>query len=387
MPIVNREIPYLGPNDSIDYRDQNVIFTISEFRGFWYYWVEYHHADNLKNLHKVIPPEVLEKIKKGHIILAPYHSHEAQVNVVESVYKHAVLELGIPENKIHLYTESPTVKSKIKEVAEQLGKKTFKCFHTAMFEHFCKTSMLYLESISKKPLITLESKKYDKKFLNFNRRWRWHRPSLVAHMYLENILDQGYVSLGPCEENWGWESNWHDILRCHSHHPEVRQRLIDNKDKIFSIPHLYLDQENLSINHNSPLESTLDYYRDTYFSVISETNFFINQESAVFLTEKLFKSVAHKHPFIVVSRPKTLACLKDLGYKTFDGLIDESYDTEEDDVTRLMMILKEIKRLSQLSEPELENFLVTAREICDYNYNVLMTKKQFIREITDDPRY
>lgn len=387
MPIVNREIPYLGPNDSIEYRDQNIIFSISEFRGYWYYWVEYHHADNLRNLHKVIPPEVLAKIKKGHIYLAPYHSHEAQVNVVESVYKHAVIELGIPEDKIHFYTESPTIKSKISEVAASLGKKTFRCFHTTIFEHFCKNSILYLESRVKDPMITLESKKYDKKFLNFNRRWRWHRPTLVAHMYLENLLDLGYVSLGQCEENWGWNSNWDDILRCHSHRPEIRQKLIDNKDKIFAIPQLYLDQENLHINHNAPMESTLDYYRNTYFSVITETNFFFAQEPAVFLTEKLFKSIAHKHPFIVLSRPKTLSCLKDLGYKTFEGLIDESYDNEDDDVTRMMKILSEIKRLCYLSESELEEFLFKAREICEYNYNVLINKKQFIREITDDTRY
>jgi hypothetical protein len=387
MPIINKAIPFLGPNDQIEYREQNSIFTASEFRGQWYYWVEFANWECLKNLHKVIPPDMLEKIKRKNIILVPYHSHEGNTNVVEPVYQHAVIELGIPEDKIHFYTESSTIKTVINEVAAKLGKKPFRCFSTTMFERFCQYSIIRLENELNTPLITLESKKYEKKFLNFNRRWRWHRPALVAHMYLENILDLGYVSLGTCESSWGWDNVWHLILSTHSHHPDIRQKLIDNKDKIFSIPQMYLDQENLEINHNESLKSTLDMYRNTYFSVITETNFYFAQEPALFLTEKIFKALAHKHPFVVLGRPKTLSFLKDIGYKTFDSIIDESYDDEVDDVTRMMKILNEIKRLCYLSESELEEFLVKAREICDYNYNVLKTKKVFIREITDDPRY
>ena len=51
------------------------------------------------------------------------------------------------------------------------------------------------------------------------------------------------------------------------------------------------------------------------------------------------------------------------------------------------MILKEIKRLCFLSDVELENFLVEARDICEYNHKVLIDKNVFIREITNDPRY
>ncbi len=387
MPIINSTIPYLAHDDIIEYRDQNVIFQVSDFVKHQYYWVEYSRYDSLKNLHKVIPENILNRIKNDNVTLVLYHSHEANTNVVEPLYQHAIIELGIPEEKLHLYTESPTIKSVMLEVAKKLGRKPLRCFQTTMFERFVKDGMNYIQALRQQPIITLESKKYDKKFLNFNRRWRWHRPSLVAHMCLEGILDKGYVSLGPCDHDWGWEKAWHIMLRIHSHHPELRQRLIDNKNKIFSIPSLYLDQEDLHINHVHVLETTFDLYRNSYFSVVTETNFFKEQEPALFFTEKIFKSIAHKHPFVVLGRPGTLSFLKDIGYKTFDSIIDESYDTEEDDITRLMKILNEIKRLSSLSESQLEDFLVQAREICEYNYNMLINKRIFIREITNDPRY
>jgi hypothetical protein len=53
---------------------------------------------------------------------------------------------------------------------------------------------------------TLEYKQYDKKFVNFNRRWRIHRPALVALLEIRGLLDKGYVSLGKTNEpNDNWE--------------------------------------------------------------------------------------------------------------------------------------------------------------------------------------
>jgi hypothetical protein len=79
--------------------------------------------------------------------------------------------------------------------------------------------------------------------------------------------------------------------------------------------------------------------------------------------------------------------IKDLGYKTFDNIIDESYDEETEDISRMMMIIKEIKRLCNLSTNELEQFLFHAKEVCEYNYELIMSKNNFIRDITNDTRY
>ena len=386
MPIINRVIPYLH-NEGIEQRAQNTIFQMSEFKDYNYYWVEYGTHKSLKRLSQVLSEDTLVNIKQGKLILSLYHSHEGSVDVVDPLYQHAIIELGIPEDFVHVYTESPTLKQVIKTVANKYKKKILKCFNVFMFERMAKDDMTHLKLHSKGEFVTLENKKYDKKFLNFNRRWRTQRPCFVAHLFLENMLDLGYVSLAKSDDLRNWESVWGSMLQTHNHHPALLQKFIDNKDKIFAIPELYLDQKDLTINRANLLLSTEQLYRDTYFSVVSETNFFYAEEPALFLTEKIFKPIAHKHPFIVISRPKTLSLLRDLGYKTFENIIDESYDNETDDVTRMMMILRETQRLCYLSEYELESFLEEARVICNYNYQILMSKTTFIREITDDPRY
>jgi hypothetical protein len=88
-----------------------------------------------------------------------------------------------------------------------------------------------------------------------------------------------------------------------------------------------------------------------------------------------------KHPFVVATAPNSLQYLKQLGYKTFDGIIDESYDLEVDDGKRMIKIIKEAERLCNLESTSLENFLIQAKEICEYNYTVLKNKTEFIREM------
>jgi hypothetical protein len=88
-----------------------------------------------------------------------------------------------------------------------------------------------------------------------------------------------------------------------------------------------------------------------------------------------------RHPFIIASVPNTLEIYKIMGYKTFSSIIDESYDQELDDGKRMLMIVDEIERLCNLNESELIEFLSAAKEICDYNFNLLISKKHFIEEM------
>lgn len=93
------------------------------------------------------------------------------------------------------------------------------------------------------------------------------------------------------------------------------------------------------------------------------------------ITEKAYKPIACQRPFIAFSTPYWLKDLKKLGFKTFDGIINEEYDNEEDNAKRLNMIVAEIKRISNLSDSEYYNILEKCREITDYNYKKLIEKQ------------
>jgi hypothetical protein len=66
------------------------------------------------------------------------------------------------------------------------------------------------------------------------------------------------------------------------------------------------------------------HYYKTDVSIVSETT-----QMEFFPTEKIFKSLMLGHPFILFGGRHSLRKLRDLGFKTFGSVIDESYDDVE----------------------------------------------------------
>jgi hypothetical protein len=196
-----------------------------------------------------------------------------------------------------------------------------------------------------------------------------------------NLLDKGFVSLGKADDNLNWNNTFDIILQLLSEDQELYSLLSTNKTKITTLPKMYLDTTDLvsdrfsityeDINH----ESTIQLYENSYFSIASETYFFENIGRT--FTEKTFKPILYKHPFILMSNPNSLVLLKELGYRTFHPFIDERYDNETNNVKRLKMILDEVNRLSNFSEDELFEFIDNVREITIHNHNLLINKPKF----------
>jgi hypothetical protein len=113
-------------------------------------------------------------------------------------------------------------------------------------------------------------------------------------------------------------------------------------------------------------------YLDSWVSVVSEPQF-AESEQSVFCSEKVFKSIASFHPFIIVGGQGILQRLRDLGYKTFDGWIDETYDTLPSN-KRFTAIADAIKQIDNI-EDKLEWF-TSMKEILVHNYNLFASRKQ-----------
>jgi hypothetical protein len=87
------------------------------------------------------------------------------------------------------------------------------------------------------------------------------------------------------------------------------------------------------------------------------------------LTEKTFKPICLMMPFVLVSTAGSLHYLRSYGFKTFNTLWDESYDSEIDDTKRLIMIADLLKQLDSLSLQQKQNLYTAAIPIIQHNYN------------------
>jgi hypothetical protein len=118
-----------------------------------------------------------------------------------------------------------------------------------------------------------------------------------------------------------------------------------------------------------------DWYNSTYFSIVVETCI-EKYEYPVFLTEKTWKPIKYKHPFVIWGQPGSLAYLKELGFETYENLFDESYDLNENPHQRLQTIISNVKNFRK------QYYRRHTAPITYYRSNIY--KKQTYDKLTQD---
>jgi hypothetical protein len=131
---------------------------------------------------------------------------------------------------------------------------------------------------------------------------------------------------------------------------------------------------------NSSARYSLEDYNNCGVDVVLETIF---DDKRIQLTEKVLRPLACGKPFILVSTPGALDYLRSYGFKTFDSLIDESYDTIQDPVARLNAVISSMKKISSLSKDEKKFLWTKLNEICCFNREHFFSK-QFMNLIVNE---
>jgi len=387
MPIVNREsFPILDSGDGKTeprYTNHSIAWELRSWKDRNYYYVEYKFTDSFTVFpkHTWISDEDLAKVKSGEYTLMLVNFHESFPDSVENIYQQLINLLNIPAENIILGSGNPDMILEVRRCAEKYNKGEIKV------EWFLELEYALWEQKFRRPefqhrLKTLEKKNYTKAFLNFNRRWRMHRPTMVGLLAAKNLLDFGYVSLAPSDMGGSWQDIFRSVLDFNDE--KIKEILLAHKEKILNLPPMYIDNNDLVTNRSFLETSSDQFYEDTYFSLVSETNYYTDSRldsRGRFITEKTFKCIALEHPFVLITAPKTLPLLHQLGYKTFSPWINEEYDNELDDYRRLEKIVVEVERLCNLSKSELDIFLSECKAVCEHNLKNLMSKKNFAYKI------
>lgn len=222
----------------------------------------------------------------------------------------------------------------------------------------------------------------EKLFLNMNRVLRVHRLVLVSLLAEANLLERGYVSFFPDGSHngvSGFKFIYRGLPNFLGNTEGIRiQQIYDRHQDKFPLK-LTIESEENAI-YIKPEDIAL--FEDSYLSLVTETFFYdfkkwpnLTEENAVFFSEKTFKPIQMFHPFILVSRPNSLSWLKRLGYQTFHPLIDETYDTIEDNNERMRAIIGELERLSTYTDDQFFEWQKNIKPIVEHNYKILTEKK------------
>jgi hypothetical protein len=197
-----------------------------------------------------------------------------------------------------------------------------------------------------------------KTFACLNKRIRPHRVWFYAYLYYSKLLNIGLVSMNQFDQHtYPWEGK------------ELTKEQILEISSI--LPILVHEKRNDEFDDNFYIRRFNDKISlDTYFSVISEAHCGDSNQT-MFLSEKTFKVIAVNHPFMIMGNKDSMKMMREIGYKTFDGPIDEMYDslpTHE----RLESLINSIQKIDD-TQNKIEWFKST-RDIVEYNYDKLISK-------------
>lgn len=111
-------------------------------------------------------------------------------------------------------------------------------------------------------------------------------------------------------------------------------------------------------------DSTL--FQSAFLHVVTETVF---DYPNIFVSEKSFKPIINKRPFVLVSTAGCLKNLQNFGFRTFNDYWDENYDNIENPDTRMFAIFDIIQNICSKSIVELQSMNKSMEEILEYNFN------------------
>ena len=149
------------------------------------------------------------------------------------------------------------------------------------------------------------------------------------------------------EKNWIWESEGLEI---------------PDHDFNFTVTPVKYYGQSMSLSQVVPIK----IYNKTAYSIVCETNF---ENHYSFFTEKTVKAILGRRLFLLFGGKYQLRNLRQLGFKTFDGIIDEGYDLVDSTVERGNLIIDQMKYLMQQDQ---QKILDQVKPIAEYNYKLMI---------------
>ena len=180
-------------------------------------------------------------------------------------------------------------------------------------------------------------------------RKKFHRD--IAYQQLDrekNVVT--YLDTHDCEfddpERWRWESNG----------------LVLEKPVEWTVDRVNYHGYRMSLSQIVPIE----IYNESAYSLVAETSY---SNHYTFYTEKTVKPILGKRLFISLSSQHSLQNLRNIGFKTFGNVIDESYDSTEPLTQRFDLALEQVRYLATQNQ---QDILEKIRPACEHNYAHIM---------------
>lgn len=202
------------------------------------------------------------------------------------------------------------------------------------FVYFNDFEFWYFQRNIERPALEIHQTQRQKDFTVLSRAHKWWRATVMADLKRLDLLDNSYWSY--CHAP-GSDDNDDD---CPIEVDAITQ-LRWNRDQFLKQIPRYCDD--LADDKRNDHSITIDeFYTNAYGNIVLESQFDVDGSGGAFLTEKTFKPIKHGQFFFIAGGPGSLQALRELGYRVFDNVLDNSYDQETDATRRWLKLRNSI---------------------------------------------
>ena len=233
----------------------------------------------------------------------------------------------------------------------------------AGFTYFVDDECLYQLRNKCGPL-PYHEKPRQKKFTMLVRTHKWWRATTMARFWQQGLDKHSYFSYT------------HDLSVDETEDDNPIE--VDSFDDLRSVTYDFLGQcpfhaDTLDSHTHNLYSTTVDeHFTNSYLNIVIETHMDVDQSGGVFLTEKTFKPIKHCQLFVIIGAAGSIQQLRNMGYRTFDHVIDHGYDHIQNTTERWNRACLEIERLAKTN---LHQIYVQCRDDLLWNQELFMSAK------------
>ena len=342
--------PYTQPVELLEYCNEHsvtyALYTIEAYPIDSYYVIHLSWFDFAIDYIALLPKPVFDAVKNNKLrILFYYHEGDNPVRIkyrLDSLC--AVWELNYT---VYRFVSGNTRANLLEN-----------------FVYFCDHELLYYNRNKNNEKILKTSGSLMRVFTALSRTHKWWRATSLADLHRRSLLDNSY---------WSYSTELHCDDRIEDCAIEIdtlnlREYLTD-----FIACAPYRADDLSSEQHNDHNLTVEEHYTNAYCNIVFETVFDADQSGGTFLTEKTFKPIKHGQPFVIAGCAGSLQVLRDLGYRVFDSVIDNSYDLITNNTERWIAIRNTIE---QIKNSNLEEFRLLCQSDVEHNQQVFLSSKR-----------
>jgi hypothetical protein len=309
--------PYTTPLRLQEYCDQhnvklNIYQVEDAFPNNTFYPIGLAFFDFNIDYFELMPSNILKALREhGVRVLFYYHEGDNPARIKNRLDKLAINHLLSPN--CYVFVSANTA-------ARALSN----------FVYFTDFEFWYYQRNQGSAPLKIHHQQREREFTVLTRLHKSWRALIMTDLMHLGILDNSYWSY--CESGKFIDTD------CPI---KIGKFIYDSTEKFLKLaPYISDELDHDQRNDHSTLVPK--YYVNSYCNIVMETHFDADQSGGAFLTEKTFKPIKHGQLFFIAGPAGSLQLLRKLGYRVFDGILDNSYDQEPDHTQRWLKLSKAI---------------------------------------------